>query len=202
MAITPLPGGYTGEGEIRKRTVNSLSWISPCAAPAPQEGGWSAKRRGGGGYRESPYATETGEAGPPPRRPLPQWRYSHGPLYGEILEKGWVSGSLPGHGFPPDIATHCPRPLEGGGGAPKVRVGWGIIEESYGAETGRARTRQRQGRGAGPPYPSSNDVTPKISSRGRSGTAFVYIRAVSKTGTIPCRRASATAAAFGSGVSM
>ncbi len=67
---------------------------------------------------------------------------------------------------------HGPRPQEG--------AGWGC-----------RRT----------PHPSSNDVTPKISSRGRSGAAFVYIRAVSKTGAIPCRRASATAAAFGSGTS-
>ena len=63
---------------------------------------------------------------------------------------------------------------------------------------------RRRGQGGGcrrTPHPSSNDVTPKISSRGRSGAAFVYIRAVSKTGVIPCRRASATAAAFGSGTS-
>ena len=170
--------------------------------PCPAGRGMEREAQGGWGLSGEPVRDRDRGGGPPsPSAPPPM----------AILPRSTVRGDT-GEGMGLWLASRTrlstgyrhalPPPLEGGGGAPKVRVGWGIIEESYGAETGRARTRQRQGRGAGPPYPSSNDVTPKISSRGRSGTAFVYIRAVSKTGTIPCRRASATAAAFGSGVSM
>ena len=59
------------------------------------------------------WETGEGEQVPPPRQPLPQWRYPHGPQHGEILEKSRIrfpAGSTPdtvshrlhpGYGFPP-----------------------------------------------------------------------------------------------------
>jgi NAD(P)-dependent dehydrogenase (short-subunit alcohol dehydrogenase family) len=49
--------------------------------------------------------------------------------------------------------------------------------------------------------PNSKLVTPKMRSARIGGGGRVYIRAVSKTGDMPASRASATAAAFGSGTS-
>ena len=39
------------------------------------------------------------------------------------------------HGFPPAIATHCPRPLRAGEEA-GGRAGWGLQESLYVVETG------------------------------------------------------------------
>ena len=50
----------------------------------------------------------------------------------------------PGHGCSPDIATHGPRPPEGGGGgAPEARVGWGCQKKRKGIPC------RRCGRGGG-----------------------------------------------------
>jgi len=75
------------------------------------------RRRGQGMLARSKmvgvWETGEGEQVPPPRQPLPQWRYPHGPLHGEILEKSRIrfpAGSTPdtvshqlhpGYGFPP-----------------------------------------------------------------------------------------------------
>jgi len=73
-----------------------------------------------------------GEGGFPLPGPRPPWRYSHGPLQGEILEKNQtrlIPGYQPGH---------CPRPLPGGvggrrgalrGGGDEGRI-WSVILES------------------------------------------------------------------------
>ena len=108
-------------------------------------GGVPAEKRGGGGgcrrgirvaLAEMPAtrskasgALETGEGElvPPPRRPHPPWRYPHGPVHGEILEKSrarWPAGCTPGTAAPlisPRTAT-APgrgrgRSAEGAGGA-------------------------------------------------------------------------------------
>ena len=102
------------------------------------------------------WETGEGERVPPPRQPLPPWRYPHGPAHGEIPEKNrarlpigstpdTISRRLhPGYGCSPDIATHCPRPPGGGGGgAPQVRAGRGPPAEAH----GHLPTEARPGRG-------------------------------------------------------
>ena len=46
--------------------------------------------------------TGEGEQVPPPRQPLPPWRYPHGPQYGEILEKSRIRFPA---GYTPDTAA-------------------------------------------------------------------------------------------------
>ena len=50
----------------------------------------------------------------------------------------------PGHGFPPDIATHCPRPREGAGEERRRRGRGGGCQRGI-----RVACRRRRGRGGG-----------------------------------------------------
>jgi len=104
---------------------------------------------------------EAGEGGsvPPPRRPPP-------PMARATMVQCKAPHRLhPGYGCSPGIATHCPRPLLGGGGAPQARAGWGCWREVRWLECGR------QGRGNKFPLPVS--PTPRgdihtVHSMGRS----------------------------------
>jgi len=166
-------GRITGKGRIRWPTGSTPDTashqVSPRTDPAPGRGrGRSAagaggagaagrsvcltsRRRGQGMPARSKmvgvWETGEGEQVPPPRQPLPPWRYLHGPAHGEIPEKTRArlhTRHRPRHGCSPDIATHGPRPPvrageerrrrgRGGGGRQKgmgipakARVGWGM----------------------------------------------------------------------------
>jgi len=100
-------------------------------SPAEAYGEPAGRRRGQGMPARSKmvgvWETGEGERVPPPRQPLPQWRYPHGPQHGEILEKNRARRPTsstpdtaahplhPGYSCSPDIATHCPRPRRGRG---------------------------------------------------------------------------------------
>ncbi len=126
--------------------------------PAKARAGWEAgevsgyppaKARGGVGKMcgvSGALETGEGEQVPPPRRPLPQWRYPHGPAHGEILEKSrarWPTGSTPDTAVHP-ISQALPPPTGGGGGgAPEARAGWGLPAENVWVSL------RRRGRGGG-----------------------------------------------------
>ena len=85
-----------------------------------KQGAWSVRDRGG-------------EQVPPPRQPLPQTRYPHGPVHGcpPAPPRGRLSTRY---------REHCPRPPGGGGGgAPKARAGWRLPAEVYGYLLAKAR---------------------------------------------------------------
>ena len=69
---------------------------------------------------------------PLPVSPTPIGDVPYGPLLGKML-KSMVCA--PEHGFPPDIATHCPRPLWAGEER-EARAGWGLQITTCVAETG------------------------------------------------------------------
>jgi len=127
--LTPLPGARL---LTRYRPGYGCSPGIATHGPRPREGaGEERRRRGRGGAIwitvSGELETGEGEQVPPPRRPHPQWRYHPGPVYGENHGKGpdTVAHRLhPGHGFPPGIATHGPRPREGAG-EERLRRGWG-----------------------------------------------------------------------------
>ena len=136
---SPAPRAASPRGDIP--TVHSMGrpWrragygCSPditTHGPRPGEGAGEAgrsvcltsRRRGQGMPARSKmvgvWETGEGERVPPPRRPLPPWRYLHGPAHGEIPEKTRArlhTRHRPRHGCSPDIATHCPCPQEGAG---------------------------------------------------------------------------------------
>jgi len=126
-------GRITGKGRIRWPTGSTPDTashqVSPRTDPAPGRGrGRSAagaggagaagrsvcltsRRRGQGMPARSKmvgvWETGEGEQVPPPRQPLPPWRYPHGPQHGEILEKSRIrfpTGSIP------DTAAHLISP--------------------------------------------------------------------------------------------
>ena len=148
-----------------------------CGYPASEGAGgvgaagrsaWVSLRRrgrGGGAVRSKMvgvWETGEGEQVPPPRQPLPPWRYPHGPVPGDRWERAgygfppappqirFPAGSTPdtishrlhpGYGCSPDIATHGPRPQEGAGGGcrrgirvslMKARAGWGCRQKRVG----------------------------------------------------------------------
>ena len=99
----------------------------------------TGRRRGQGTPARSKmvgvWETGEGERVPPPRRPLPPWRYLHGPAHGEIPEKTRArlhTRHRPRHGCSPDIATHCPCPPLGAGAERRRRGRGGGPAEGYG----------------------------------------------------------------------
>ena len=162
-------------GRSRRRAGHGCSpGIRPGTDPAPGGGGGGApKARVGWGGRQKSMGTvgegaggvparskmvgvwETGEGEqvPPPRQPLPPWRYPHGPLHGEILGKNRAR-LLPGSpgarrptGYTPDTAAHQvsprtdPAPRWGRGrsaaGAGGVGVAGRSVRVSFAAGAGR-----------------------------------------------------------------
>jgi len=88
--------------------------LSPRTAPAPRGGGGGGRRPGGVGLQVATYEVwRQGRGMPPPRQPLPQWRYPHGPLHGEVSERTV-------HGFPPAIPTRYPHSLRKEGAEGRV----------------------------------------------------------------------------------
>ncbi len=76
-------------------------------------------------------ALETGEGEqvPPPRQPLPPWRYPHGPQHGEILEKSRIRLSI---GYTPGTAAPLISP-----------------RTAHAPGEGAGEERRRRGRGGG-----------------------------------------------------
>ena len=77
------PTGYTPD--------TAAPLISPRAAPARGEAGEERRRRGRGGATwitvSGELETGEGEQVPPPRQPLPPWRYPYGPVPGDRWER-------------------------------------------------------------------------------------------------------------------
>ena len=123
------------------------------ALPTPPPGrGRSAAGAGGVGVLARSkmvgvWETGEGEQVPPPRQPLPQWRYPpRSSTWGDPGEKpGTVAHRLhPGYGCPPDIATHCPRPRRGRGRSAAGAGGVGVPKECVAISC-----RRRRGWGGG-----------------------------------------------------
>ena len=122
---------------------HGFSRVSPMHCPRPPRGGrglWG----GTPGYppagrlERNLWVPACGEGECPLPGPLPPWRYPHGPLHGGSRRETSSGAVLPclsfretgvdtasWHGFPPGIATHCPRPREGAGEERAARAGWG-----------------------------------------------------------------------------
>jgi len=148
------------KNRCQRRSPSTASHrLSPRTAPAPEGRGRRPKAGRGGGCRRETYEYPLQECrvgwglperdflvtfcpgrGRPLPGPLPPWRYPHGPVHGETPGKNWfrarslpqkpASAPLPGHGFPPGIATHCPRP-SGAGEEAEGRAGWGCRRGTY-----------------------------------------------------------------------
>jgi len=132
------------------------------------------------------WETGEGEQVPPPRQPLPPWRYPHGPVSGNKPAKNLArlpAGSAPGTAAPLIYAraqTLPPAEVHGYP-LPKARAGWGcrqkcMLNRQEGAGQGcRQEVRWlecgRQGRGNKFPLPVSptprGDI-PTVHSMGRS----------------------------------
>jgi len=158
---SPAPRAASPRGDIP--TVHSMGrpWrragygCSPditTHGPRPGEGAGEAgrsvcltsRRRGQGMPARSKmvgvWETGEGERVPPPRRPLPPWRYLHGPAHGEIPEKNLArlpAGSNPDTAAPLISPRTAPAPLwgrgrsaEGAGGVGGRQKGMGIPTEA------------------------------------------------------------------------
>ena len=127
----PLYEKMPGEkGEVSPHPRTRLLTGYRHALPPLQEGG-GGRRPGGVGATDRAVRGRDrgGERSPPPRQPLPRWRYSHGPVHGETGEENRVR-------LPAGYRDDCPCPGGGGGGAPEARAGWGLLIEPYVVETG------------------------------------------------------------------
>jgi hypothetical protein len=116
-------------GRIRPRP--DFHRISPCTAPLPR-GGWGARGTA---------LQETGEGASPlpgPPKVIATTVHCTGQAQGKTRFRpslhrplqGTVFRAAPGHGFPPDIPSHCPRPRGGGGGRRPGGVG-GLARRVY-----------------------------------------------------------------------
>ena len=145
--------GLSAESVRVSLAEEPAGWGSPAEAYGEPAG----RRRGQGMPARSKmvgvWETGEGERVPPPRQPLPQWRYPHGPQHGEILEKNRARRPTsstpdtaahplhPGYSCSPDIATHCPRPRRGRGRSAAGAGGVGVPAEVYGYPLPKARVR-------------------------------------------------------------
>jgi len=80
------------------------------------------------------WETGEGEQVPPPRQPLPPWRYPHGPQHGEILEKSRIrfpTGSIPDTAARLISPRTDPAPSRGRGRSAAGAGGVGV-PEGYG----------------------------------------------------------------------
>ncbi|SCL75085.1 hypothetical protein L21_0975 [Methanoculleus chikugoensis] len=116
MAILPRS---TAWGDAGEEPCTAFNQVSPRTAPAPRGRGRRPKAGRGGGYRY-PGWVETGEGGP---APLPVSPSPNGDT--PTVHYMGRAGRRTIHGFPPAIATHCPRPSRAGEEA-EGRAGWGF----------------------------------------------------------------------------
>ena len=112
--------GRGQNGRAGRTRCRGRGGYRPGALPLPRDrrGGRPAesvcltsRRRGQGMPARSKmvgvWETGEGERVPPPRRPLPPWRYPHGPVHGEIPEKTRARRPT---GSTPDTAVHLISP--------------------------------------------------------------------------------------------
>ena|GEM_PF-5741395 len=93
-----------------------------------------------------------------------------------------ASAPLPGHGFPPAIATHCPRP-SGAGAEREAREGWGLPERDV-----RVSPPGRPGGvgAAGEAYEYATGVKAGQGGGCRSGTfGYYFVRGIACNREIP-----------------
>jgi len=111
------------------------------ALPPPPGGrGRSAQRGWGGGAGEGLMGTILpGRGRAPSPVPSPRGDIHYGPAYrdkpgkpgsGSPLPRKTAASTIPWHGFPLGITTHCPRPRGGGGGA-RSAGGVGVPERDF-----------------------------------------------------------------------
>ena len=117
------------------------------ALPLPRGGaGAERRRRGWGGATwitvSGELETGEGEQVPPPRQPLPPWRYPHGPVHGNKPEKSRIRFPA---GSTPSTAAHLisprtdPAPKRGRGRSAAGAGGVGGAGATYGCPREKAR---------------------------------------------------------------
>jgi hypothetical protein len=148
--------GKPGSGSLlpRETAASTIPWhgfpldiATHCPRPLPGAGEERAARAGWGLPERNfrvPFCPGRGRA--PSPVPSPRGDSHHGPVYrdkpgkpgsGSLLPRETAASTIPWHGFPLDIATHCPRP-PGGGGA-RSAGGVGATEAAYGYPPAKPR---------------------------------------------------------------
>jgi len=143
VAISPRSTAWGDPGEEPDTAARLISQ----ALPLPRGGAGAERRRRGQGMPARSkmvgvWETGEGEQVPPPRRPLPPWRYPHGPAHGEIPEKTrarFPIGSTPDTAAPL-ISQALPLPPGGRGRSAAGAGGVGDAGRSAWASSYRGAT--------------------------------------------------------------